>query len=100
MCIAETLLHCDEWINDEFLECQRVSDKHVGDYKSSSLSQILVSCSTSFRHEIACLSKLFGHPIMDIKQGVLELYDKTLRTREVNQRLIKSVSSYGETKLR
>uniref|UniRef100_A0AAT9JN67 RNA-directed RNA polymerase n=1 Tax=Nasutitermes takasagoensis chuvirus 1 TaxID=3133479 RepID=A0AAT9JN67_9VIRU len=90
LCIAETLLVCDDWTNDEFLIVLTESlEELMGfKYEGSKIREILVSCSIPFRHELACLSKVFGHPLMNIEHGVKELHDKTTKTLEINARLI------------
>jgi len=46
------------------------------DYLNSSLREILLSVSTHFRHELCCLSKILGHPFVDMDKESYDLFTK------------------------
>lgn len=54
------------------------------DYTGSNLQNILISVDSPFRHELMCLSKVTGHPLVDMRQGSLRLYQKTNEVFEIN----------------
>lgn len=88
MGVSETLIKHEQWKNTEFLGCIRndLVEKTGFDYTGSNLQNILVSVDSPFRHELMCLSKITGHPLVDMKQGSLSLYQKTNEVFNINMR--------------
>lgn len=78
LCVAESLLEIEEWTNKEFLFSlsTELENEMLFDYLNSELRQILVTVSTHFRHELCCLSKLLGHPFVDMETGSYDLFCK------------------------
>lgn len=90
ICIGETLIVCDSWDNNEFLNVlvQSLKEKVGYKYYGSPLQRLIVSSTIPFRHELACCSKLFGHPMVDIKGGVMDLHSKTTTAAEIDLALV------------
>lgn len=86
MGVSETLIQHEQWQNTEFLTCIRndLMEKTGFDYTGSNLQNILISVDSPFRHELMCLSKVTGHPLVDMRQGSLRLYQKTNEVFEIN----------------
>ncbi|DAZ90592.1 RNA-dependent RNA polymerase [Trichopria drosophilae mononega-like virus] len=82
--IGETLLETDSWSNTEFLyQLQKDLMEGVGfEYNGSEIQRILRQVSIPFRHELGCLSKIVGHPLVDMKKGAETLREKT--TEQIN----------------
>nr|QJW70342.1 RNA-dependent RNA polymerase [Erysiphe necator associated negative-stranded RNA virus 19] len=85
--IGETLRNVDDWDNDSFL--RNVTEELKSDtkfkYRGSKLEQILQSVSVPFRYELGCLSKIVGHPIVNMKEGSKELHKLTTEQVYINR---------------
>lgn len=67
-----TLQECDSWRNDEFLNniaLEFLNDDNI-DIKGEYIFELLKHAEIPLRHELSCFSKLMGHPIMVIEDGV------------------------------
>lgn len=86
LCIAETLIQCDDWVNNEFLHVLSNNlQKDIGfSYIGSALRRIYLTVSIPFRHELACLSKICGHPMVNMEAGTNELYGHVTEVLNVN----------------
>nr|QQP18758.1 RNA-dependent RNA polymerase [Soybean thrips chu-like virus 1] len=77
--IAESLIEVEEWVNDDFLRV--ISNDLKTDpgfkYMQSKLRKILKSVPITFRHELGCLSKILGHPLVDMRRGAEAIQRKT-----------------------
>nr|UHR49767.1 MAG: RNA-dependent RNA polymerase [Hangzhou altica cyanea chuvirus 1] len=76
---GETLVEIEGWDNKEFLigidnELHRETSF---EYYSSKLRTFIINCPIPLRHELACLSKLLGHPLVDMEKGAQKLFEKT-----------------------
>ncbi|APG78716.1 RNA-dependent RNA polymerase [Hubei chuvirus-like virus 1] len=78
LCIAETLIETETWKNTEFFNAlnNELYNEFDFDYKNSDLRRILQSVNTPLRHELCCLSKILGHPFVDMEQGTYDLFQK------------------------
>lgn len=87
LCIAETLRQLEEWDNTLFLKTlQSELEEKVGfSYMDSMLCIILRKATIPFRHELAGLSKIVGHPYVDMKSGTAKLHEKTTKTLELDE---------------
>nr|UCW41650.1 RNA dependent RNA polymerase [Turkana Chu-like virus] len=76
---AETLIDVERWDNTEFL--LRINKDILTDtgfnYIQSSIRQMLKKSDIAFRHELAALSKICGHPFVDMEQGAHKIYKHT-----------------------
>lgn len=85
-CVAESIIEHEEWQNREFLNVTS-SDLYEAtkfDYMSSDLRSLLLDADTPFRHELCCLSKLLGHPYVDMEEGTKSIHSKTTEVYTVN----------------
>lgn len=84
LCYAETLLEVEEWKNIEFLtEICSGLDEIDFDYMSSDLRIYITSTSAEFRHELCCLSKIVGHPLVDMEAGAKAIHKKVTEQYEL-----------------
>nr|AJG39080.1 polymerase [Shuangao Fly Virus 1] len=83
LCYAETLLEVEEWRNVEFLSeiCSGLLEINF-DYMTSDLRTYIITASAEFRHELCCLSKIVGHPLVDMEAGAKAIHKKV--TEEYN----------------
>lgn len=86
LCVAETLAVVEHWKNDQFL---RTLDREMYDeigfsYYNSNLRTFYTSVDAPTRHELSCLSKLIGHPLVDMVQGTIDIHKKTTEQYEVS----------------
>lgn len=93
---AEALCAVEEWENTEFL---RVVTKDLYndtgyDYKTSSLRHIWRNQSPATMHELACLSKIAGHPLVDMEGGALAIHKYTTEQYELNYDKINECTCY------
>jgi hypothetical protein len=75
--IAETIREVDAWDNKQFRDALILDlQEEIGfDYSSSELARILVNTSVPLRHELGCMSKLLGHPLVDMLGGAQKIFD-------------------------
>nr|WNM95034.1 MAG: RNA-dependent RNA polymerase [Diaporthe gulyae chuvirus 1] len=75
---AEQILDADSLRESFYLTNMVISleDETGFDYSSSELREILRSCSPPFRNELGCLSKIFGHPYVDIEGGIKKMLER------------------------
>lgn len=76
--IGEILIREEGIGNSLFLNTiiQGLSD--IGfEYRGSELEDILKSCKAPLMHEFSCMTKLLGHPFIDVEASAQSLYNKT-----------------------
>lgn len=68
----------DSWRNIAFLinTSEDLEESTGFDYLSSSLRITLLRGNTVLRNELGCLSKILGHPLVDMEKGAQSLYSK------------------------
>lgn len=83
---AETLIDVEEWDNSEFLSriIRDIYDDTSFDYKTSTIRDIFRKVDIPFRHELAALSKICGHPFVDMKEGAQKIHKYTNETYELD----------------
>nr|WAS28007.1 MAG: polymerase [Bole Tick Virus 3] len=78
LCIGETLVEIEGSGNAEFLDT--IADGLLTDvgfcYHGSQLQLLFQEVSIPVRHELACLSKVMGHPFCDVERGAIALEAK------------------------
>lgn len=79
LCYAETIRKVEAWKNVEFInELHHSLEDSLGfHYLSSDLCLLLRSADDPFRHELACLSKILGHPLVSMEGGSISIHKKT-----------------------
>lgn len=94
--IAETLIQCEEWANREFLVVtgNDLYDATGFDYETSHLRTLLREASVPLRHELCCLSKILGHPLVDMEGGSISLHAKTTETYKINVLKVMECENY------
>nr|QHA33913.1 RdRp [Atrato Chu-like virus 1] len=83
---AETLTQVEQWNNTEFLNvvCKDLYLDTGFDYKTSNMRQIWRKDNPATMHELACLSKIAGHPLVDMEAGVQTIHKYTTEEYELN----------------
>nr|WPV62253.1 MAG: RNA-dependent RNA polymerase [Wufeng shrew chuvirus 1] len=74
-----TLPEVDTWPNDSFFKdiCRTLSDEEGINPIFTGVYTILKRASIPFRHELGCLSKIVGHPFVNIAAGARQLHQRT-----------------------
>ncbi|DBA09009.1 TPA_asm: RNA-dependent RNA polymerase [Chalcocoris rutilans mononega-like virus 2] len=57
---------------------------------------ILRQVSVPLRHELMCLSKIFGHPFVDMEKGSNKLFNKTTMKVDVDPELVRNCTRYAK----
>nr|QXV86378.1 polymerase [Chuviridae sp.] len=77
--VAEALRKVDSWDNKEFYDS--LTDELYNSigycYEGSTLQDIIQSVDIPSQHELGCLSKIVGHPLINMKSGARTLHAKT-----------------------
>lgn len=83
----------DSWKNIGFLMCAAddLYESTGFDYMSSNLRDILVSGNTVLRNELSCLSKLLGHPLVNMESGAKTLYNKVNNDTDIDPQAVQEV---------
>jgi hypothetical protein len=79
MVIGEILHESEDWENMDLLKNihQDLMMELNYDYLNSRLRTILCMASIPLRNEMGCMSKLLGHPFVDMEGGVKKLHKRT-----------------------
>lgn len=72
--------------NQDVLETLR-NDQEI-DITTTTMYQILVRASIPFRHELMCLTKVLGHPFVDMIAGTEALHKRTTEEKDLDWELI------------
>lgn len=85
MAIGETLNETEEWENTDLIMNihNDLLDSCGFNYLNSRLRQILLSAKIPLRNELACCSKLLGHPFVDMEGGAKKLHKRTTTSKEL-----------------
>lgn len=96
LCIAETLIDVEKWKNKDFLNVitEELRSTVGFDYEISPLSGILRTVDIPFRHELVCLSKILGHPLVDMKAGAEKIHSKATEVYNLNATLLIECECY------
>lgn len=98
LCVAETLLDVEKWNIDDFWKVliqDLFENKHF-DYPGSKLRFLLTAVDIPMRHELSCLSKLIGHPLVDILEGVKNIHQKTTEVLDINRELLSKTIDHAK----
>ncbi|CAJ0599005.1 unnamed protein product [Cylicocyclus nassatus] len=95
-CVGETLLSLEGPANEGFLRtiASDVYENTGFDYYSSDLRFCLQSAGIPERHELSCLSKIFGHPYVRMHEGAVKLCEKTTECQLINVYHVNIVTCY------
>jgi hypothetical protein len=87
---AMTLLDTDGPDNREFYEnlIRTIQTEVSIIFDYSRIFSILSNCSIPFRHELGCLSKIMGHPFVDMEKGARKLHQRTCEHLPVNTQAV------------
>lgn len=90
---AESLLRHESWLNDEYLTAldTELYEDIKFRYTSSKLRAVTLKMSTPMIHEVSCLGKVLGHPLVDMKLGAEKLFDATRGDLEINDEAVASM---------
>lgn len=103
MVIAEILYETEEWNNTDLLNNIKndLYDNLAYDYEHGRLREILLKSSIPLRNELGCLSKILGHPFVNIEAGAKKLHKRTTIKKELTyQSVIWVVNKAKETFVR
>lgn len=93
---GETLKRVEKWRNDEFLKlvCEELIDATGFDYTDSDLCYILKNNPIEVISELSCLSKLFGHPLVNMEGGARAIHKKATETYKLDYKKIVECTCY------
>lgn len=93
---GETLRRVEKWKNDEFLKlvCEELMEATGFDYMASELCYILRSNPIEVISELSCLSKLFGHPLVNMEGGAKAIHKKATESYKLDYRKIVECTCY------
>lgn len=76
---AEALVKHDDWDNNQFLKAlnKELALNTGFKYIGSPLQRFFIRASTALSHELSCLGKILGHPVVNMERGTQKLYDAT-----------------------
>lgn len=103
MVIAEILYETEDWDNTDLLTNikEDLYSSLSYDYEHGKLREILLKASIPLRNELGCLSKILGHPFVDIEAGAKKLHKRTTIKKELTyQSVIWVVNKAKETFVR
>ncbi|QHX39760.1 RNA-dependent RNA polymerase [Herr Frank virus 1] len=83
--IGEVLRSEEEWSNTELINS--IADELRSfkyEYEGSPLEEIIRSATIPFRHELAGLIKIPGHPLIDVELTAQKVQERTKREMEIN----------------
>jgi len=85
--VAEALRTIDQWDNNEFYYSlvDELYTELKFDYEQSELKRILNSVDIPSQHELGCLSKIVGHPLVNMVTGAVALHKKTTDVYSLNK---------------
>lgn len=69
--LGELVVELENWINSQFLSAiiSDLSAETGFDYNTSDLKYWLGRADIGFRHEVMCLPKVIGHPLVSMEKG-------------------------------
>lgn len=84
---AESLIEVEKWENTSFLSnIVRDIRKDTGfEYKNSFIQKTFKRADIPFRHELAALSKISGHPFVDMEEGSISLHKYTTESYNLDR---------------
>jgi hypothetical protein len=96
LCYAETLRIVESWPNIEFLtELKDSLLTEVGwEYEGSNLCLLLRQADHPMRHELACLSKVIGHPLVEMESGARTIHKKVTEVYELDYKRLAECECY------
>jgi len=96
ICIAETLCEVELWKNKQFLISIQVDlETSIGfDYLNSDICRILKMVPVHLRHELCCLSKILGHPFVDMEEGTKDLFNKVQESLDIDLLKVNECTNY------
>lgn len=93
---AEILVDVEEWKNTEFLVS--INNDLLEDinfnYLTSRLRQFLKSTSPNLKYEIGCLSKIFGHPYVDMIEGSQTMFKQAQKHYVIDMEMVNDSINY------
>nr|UUG74109.1 MAG: RNA-dependent RNA polymerase [XiangYun mono-chu-like virus 6] len=87
---AEILIDVEEWENVEFLmniHYDLIKDVHFS-YLKSKLRRIIRSAPTNYKYELGCLSKIFGHPYVNMSEGSASMFKKAQQYYHIDMDMV------------
>lgn len=98
LCIGETLIELEGQGNAEFLETiiEGLLTNAGFSYHGSQLQQLFQQVSIPVRHELACLSKIMGHPFCDVEKGAIALEAKVNAEKLIDMEAVLQCVRYAK----
>lgn len=93
---AEILRDVEDWDNSEFLISinEELKSSIRFNYLSSRLRKIIVKAPTNYKYELGCLSKILGHPYVDMESGVKKMFKKAQKYYHIDYTLVERSISH------
>lgn len=90
---GEAIKNHEAWVNDGFISLitKELLEESNFDYHASEIYQIWKPLSDAVRHELACLSKIPGHPFVEMESGSFKIYKYTHEEQHLNYDRINDV---------
>lgn len=95
---AEILVDVEDWENYEFLFAvsrdliESVKYKYLG----SKLCRIIRMATPNYKYELGCLSKILGHPYVDMAGGAESLFTKGTHYYEIDMKMVEKTVCYAK----
>lgn len=96
ICIGTTLTEVEEWDNYDFLNnlAKELKVKTGYNLRSGVIQKTFQKVSIPFRHELSCLSKIVGHPYVDMVSGTSSLHKKTTEHLTIDPSKVRLCTHY------
>ncbi|UHK03180.1 MAG: RNA-dependent RNA polymerase [Hangzhou chuvirus 1] len=93
---AEILVDVEDWENVEFLMNIHFDlKKEVKfNYLGSRLRRIIQQAPTNYKYELGCLSKIFGHPYVDMTEGSASMFKKAQQYYKIDMDMVLKSTCY------
>ncbi|APG78700.1 RNA-dependent RNA polymerase [Hubei odonate virus 11] len=90
--VGLTLIDVDGPTNDVFLRTLlfELQESYRINVEGTTAFEIMRSASIAFRHELMCLSKIFGHPFVDMQRGSFTIRDNAHKKSSLDSTMIKT----------
>ncbi|UHM27545.1 MAG: RNA-dependent RNA polymerase [Sanya chuvirus 1] len=95
-----TLIDVDGIGNSQFHNyiVNTLYEEHNIDITGTHIYRMMSESSIPFRHELMCLSKVMGHPFVNMHEGTAKIRDKSSEINEVDQEYIRDTISHLKKK--
>jgi hypothetical protein len=95
---GELLIRREQWENSDFLFSivSSLEEETKFSYYSSNLRSIINKADDALLYELGCLSKIMGHPFVNIEKGAAKLYERTNKTLDICPEAVQLMVNYAK----